>query len=226
MNALGVSEVTLSKLSSMHTNDEISDTDIRFLHCILYRKLLDRKKKANQRARLKRRNFSSGNRSPMASHSTKEISLILAVASNSSPKDGICKNRSVLRTRRNAASTSSITRSFSCSSMVWKRDFSTAGRYCFGSNYKYGSPEQNCILHTPFIARSIIVSTILRSPSRNGEKETEQEREKERGGCRQQLHLLRFCSLFVGGAIALFPSISVTSSTQPPAPIDTNPTSP
>lgn len=39
----------------------------------------------------------------------------------------------------------------------------------------------------------------------------------------QQLHLLRFCSLFVGGAIALFPSISVTSSTQPRDPIDTRP---
>lgn len=45
MNALGVSEVTLSKHLSMHTNDEISDTDIRFLHCILYRKLFVLKKK-------------------------------------------------------------------------------------------------------------------------------------------------------------------------------------
>jgi len=75
-------------------------------------------------------------------------------------------------------------------------------RYCFRSNYKYGSPRQNCILYTP--SRSIIVSTI--PPPHE-----------------QQLHLLRFCSLFVGGAIALFPSISVTSSTQPRDPIDTRP---
>lgn len=62
MNALGVSEVTLSKHLSMHTNDEISDTDIRFLHCILYRKLFvikKKKKKRDQRTKLKRRNFSS-----------------------------------------------------------------------------------------------------------------------------------------------------------------------
>lgn len=59
MNALGVSEVTLSKHLSMHTNDEISDTDIRFLHCILYRKLFVLKKKGDQRTKLKRRNFSS-----------------------------------------------------------------------------------------------------------------------------------------------------------------------
>ena len=62
MNALGVSEVTLSKHLSMHTNDEISDTDIRFLHCILYRKLFvlkKKKKKGDQRTKLKRRNFSS-----------------------------------------------------------------------------------------------------------------------------------------------------------------------
>lgn len=53
MNALGVSEVTLSKHLSMHTNDEISDTDIRFLHCILYRKLFVLKKKKKKRSKNK-----------------------------------------------------------------------------------------------------------------------------------------------------------------------------
>lgn len=59
MNALGVSEVTLSKLLFMHTNDEISDTDIYDFYIVFYIANCS-KKEANQRRKLKRRNFSSG----------------------------------------------------------------------------------------------------------------------------------------------------------------------
>lgn len=49
----------------------------------------------------------------------------------------------------------------STSSLLEDGFFHEAGRYCFESNY--GSTGQNCILHTLFVAPSIIVSTILRS---------------------------------------------------------------
>lgn len=107
------------------------------------------------------------------------ISKLLLIAGRLGPKDGSRKNptarRGALRIRRNAAAEPGNTRS-PRSSVVLERNFSAAGRYCFRSNYKYGSPGQNCILHTPSIARSIIVSTILRSPSR---QQTERRREVE-----------------------------------------------